>query len=359
MSVRTTLLALVTLSVTTGCNTKTTPTEPAKSDAAPSPGVTAADVFKRPAPTEAAHDPRVITLKATTERMTASLTVVRDRLTTMRAALDTKAETESDLNKVASELKTLTVQARDDCDAIMRSTKDLKAELAIAKKGYAHTADLYRDRAETLTDPALKNVQLRMADEFDRLALATPQRIELTDAFLVRLAEVQDFLAQADRCLGDTKTALDILSAGPTPVRVSAEGRAFRRHLETFLAVLDDYQRKLLAPPPVRPIPPRPADSNTNKTEPVSLTKRNWKGVTGGGSLPDCPLPPRQPDLSIVANPNAPSADVYRTHYCDVCQTYHVTRYPVAPNSLAASLEGDPPPSWIRPRTYIPGAEDY
>ena len=52
----------------------------------------AADVFQKPTPTEAAHDPRVMTLKATTDRITAALTTVRDRLKDMKTALEKAAD---------------------------------------------------------------------------------------------------------------------------------------------------------------------------------------------------------------------------------------------------------------------------
>ena len=295
-------------------------------------------MFEKPAPGGAGDDPRVIALQAATERITSSLTAVRGRLKDLRSRLDTKPQTEQDLAKAAAELKPLTVQAREDCDAILRAATDLKTELRTAAKGYSVTADLYRERAETIKDPSLKAVQLRMADEFDRLALDVPRRKRVAEEFIARLATMQDFLAEADRCLADTKTALAILSAGPEPVKASEEGKAFRRHLEQFLAVLEEYQSQLL--------PARPASSKPTGTA--------WDLVTS--PRPDCPPPPPPSDLKLSA-PGSPGVGITRPYQCPHCKEYHVGAYRVEP---APEFEGLTPytgEAAVRPYTPPAGGK--
>lgn len=302
-----TAVACVMLAALAGCNRKPTANPQAEKTNEKPP--TAADTFEPPSPVGAENDGRVLTLKATTERITAALTGVRDRLKDIQQALEVKAKTESDLARVAGQLKTLTGRAREDCDAILRAAEDLQANLPAAQKGYAQTADFYRERAAGYRDPSLKAINLRMADEFERLAAATPHRVRLTERFIAQLVEVRLFLAQADQCLGDTKTALEILSAGPTPVTVSAESKAFRRHLENFLAVIEDYQQKLLAPPP--------EGTSWDRTTPPR---------------PDCPPPPPFTDAALVTDPNAPARNVYQPYRCEKCGRLHVGVYRVSPD---------------------------
>jgi hypothetical protein len=316
MMTRNAIAPLVLLAAVAGCAGNPGGTNATNKEGEKAPP-SAADVFQKPTPTEAAHDPRVMTLKATTDRITAALTTVRDRLKDMKTALETKSESETDLLKVAGDLKTLTGQAREDCDAIIRTAKDLREALLDAPRGYAVAAELYRGRAARLTDPTFRDVNLRMADEFDRLAAVTPQRVELTDRFIVQLADVQEFLAQADRCLGDTKTALEILTAGPSPVTVTAGSKAFRRHLEQFLALIEEYQQKLLAPPPVQPQQPKPKPES--KSEDAATPPVSW-------ARPGCPRPERLIELDVPAGVTR-----FHRYYCPECRELHVAGYTAAP----------------------------
>lgn len=318
MTRRLVLVSALPLIATLGCGPVPGPT-PATQKAPPSPK----EVFEKPAPTDVTHDPRVITLMHTTDRITAALTAIRARLKDLKAALDTKAATEADLAKAATLLKTLTTQAREDCDAILRTAKDLRTELPLARKGYAATAELYRDRAATVKDETLKAVTLKMAAEFDRLAADSPRRVALTDEFIASLIPMQEFLAEADRCLTDTKTALAILSAGAEPVRVSEEAKVFRRQLEAFTAVLDEYQQKLLGSAPPTPAAPTDVDPWAS---PTPATDRCPPGKTPKGA-------------TLVSDPSRPGKEICQPQYCEVCRSYHVRTFRVAPDPRWENLE--------------------
>ena len=104
-----------------------------------------------------------------------------------------------------------------------------------------------------------------MADEFDRLASDVPRRVSLTTTFIENLVETQEFLSETDRCLGDTKVALAILSSGIEPPVVSKESKVFRERLEQFLGVVDEYQSKLLSPEKPKASGPPPGDSPSSQ----------------------------------------------------------------------------------------------
>lgn len=268
-------------------------------------------VFERPAPTEAADDPRVVSAQAAAERITGLLSAAHGRLTEMRSALGAKAATEADLKTAAETLKSLTTSARADCDGIARAARDLRSELRYAARGYEAAGELYRERARTYREPALRGVTVRMADEFDRLAADVPRRARLTDEFLGRLADIQEFLAEADRCLSDTRAALAILSAGPDPVRVSPESKVFRQQLEVYLGVVSEYQKRFLAPPPAAPpagkgpdVAPAPVTPPPG-AEPIQVVRRPPR-VTEVRTLPPPPPAPKPEPPASVPLPSVP-----------------------------------------------------
>ncbi len=233
--------------------------EPKPEDGVANP-VSKADVFRTPAPRQAGDDPRVAEAASAGDAVAQSLAVIHKRLRELEKAYDTKARTEEDLAAVTRRMHPLLAAARADCDAILRATKDLRAQLPYAQAGYASAAASYRMRAEGYRDPALREVTIRIAERFEREGQDIPRRLALTDAFIKQLEEAQVFLSDTDRCLRDTATALAVFSAGRHEPDVSADGRTFKRRLEQFIAVVAEYHGKLLSGAPsagtARPTPP-------------------------------------------------------------------------------------------------------
>jgi len=250
-------------------------------DAAASEGVsspTADEAFRPPAGTAAGDDPRVAAAASAGDAIAESLAVIHRRLTDLKEAYETKADTEQDLRAAAERMKPLLAAARSDCDAVMRAAKDVRAQLRYAEAGFANAAVSYRQRAEGYADPELKKVTLELADQFDRHAADVPRRIELTDSFIAELVEVQLFLAETDRCLRDTATALAIFSAGnDEEPKASFGGRVFRRRLEQFIAIVFEYQEKLARRPP----PGAPATGTPTPGRDATIP-----GTVQGGSKP-------------------------------------------------------------------------
>lgn len=237
---------------------------------------TAADALKKPMPTSAADDPRVVQARTAADAVTRALATIRERLAAHRASYDQKVAAETDLRTVVTRLLPLATAAREDCDAIHRAVLDLRIEMRYAQAGYESAAQLYRQRADAYTDPDLRAVTAGMAAEFARLAAAVPGRRAVLNKFHWKLCEVGLFLADTERCLRETDAALAILTAGPDPavLSVSDHSKAFRKQLEQFIAVTEEYRAKLLNPaappapatdadpgppePPAEPAPPRP-----------------------------------------------------------------------------------------------------
>lgn len=217
-------------------------------------------VFRRPSPASAADQPSVLSAEATVDTVRQSLTVVHNRLASLKSA-KARVQIEGDLRRIAQQILPLVAAARSDCDAILRAARDLEREFPSARKGYEASAELYRERARKFRDAELRKIEQASADEFDRQAADVPRRLKLTAAFIEQLVETQDFLGEAERCLRDTAAALAILSAGPGMPRVSLEGRAFRRRLEEFVTVVEEYQEGLLGPTP-------PADAKEGSKPP-------------------------------------------------------------------------------------------
>ncbi|MBI1213771.1 MAG: hypothetical protein GC190_20110 [Alphaproteobacteria bacterium] len=225
-----------------------------------------------------------------------SLETIRKRLQDLRVAFETKADTEKDLRAVAEMLKPLIHAARDDCDMVIRAAKDVRAQLPFTLAGYQTAAASYRQRADGFSDPNLKAVSLWFAGEFDRQAADVPRRTKLTETFIVRLEEVQTFLAETDRCLGDTAMALSIFAAGNGAPETSFAGKVFRKRLEQFIAVVFEYQETLLDKPEprVREVP---------KEEPMEPETKPAPQETIITSTEKAPSPVPQKDDSLPASP--------------------------------------------------------
>jgi len=302
-----------------GC-VKTEGTQPAGSpaeaqDAAASKDAsspTPEEAFRPPAGTAAGDDPRVAAAQSASDAIAESLEVIQQRLTDLKEAYETKADTEQDLRDAAERMKPLLASARSDCDAVMRAAKDVRFQLFYAGAGFANAAVSYRQRAEGYADPELKKVTLELAEQFDRHAADVPRRMELTDSFIAELVEVQQFLAETDRCLRDTATALSIFSAGnDEEPKASFGGRVFRRRLEQFIAIVFEYQEKLSKrPPPVAPapdptgraLPPPPPASHLGPPRVVDPSDPLRTGATLQGELGNPEMEFRMPvSMTIVS----------------------------------------------------------
>lgn len=213
----------------------------------------AAETFQPPSPEGAGNDPRVAGSGAAGDAISASLAVIHERLRDLDSAYRDKGRIEGDLKDVAERMRPLIAAARSDCDEIHRAATDLRSQLPIAQAGYASAAVSYRQRAEGYREPDLKTITLGVARRFDWLAADTPRRIALTERFLQELDDTRAFLAETERCLRDTETALAIFSGGAKLPPVSADGRAFSRRLGQFIAVVLEYEEKLLKTPPTTP----------------------------------------------------------------------------------------------------------
>jgi hypothetical protein len=271
-------LPAATLALLSGCSETTPlvagPAPPAGTPSGVQPPTIAEQAFQRPAPSNAGQDPRIVSATAANDSVSRSLAVIHERMVNLKAALANepvaagdvglaKVATEDDLRRVAEQMQPLLVAARADCDAILRAAQDLKAEIPTARRSYEASAELYRERADRYRDPDHRELMLAWAAEFERQAGEVPRRIRLTDEFIARLEDTREFLAETDRCLKDTAAALAILSAGPESP-ISAGGRSFRRRLEEFLGLVEEYRRTFLGLPPEppgrhEPIAPSPA----------------------------------------------------------------------------------------------------
>lgn len=300
-----------------GC-VKTEGTQPAESpaeaqDATASGGAsspTPEEAFRPPAGTAAGDDPRVAAAQSASDAIAESLEVIQQRLTDLKEAYETKADTEQDLRAAAERMKPLLASARSDCDAVMRAAKDVRFQLFYAGAGFANAAVSYRQRAEGYADPELKKVTLELAEQFDRHAADVPRRMELTDSFIAELVEVQQFLAETDRCLRDTATALSIFSAGnDEKPKASFGGRVFRRRLEQFIAIVFEYQEKLSKrPPPVAPdptgraLPPPPPASELGPPRVIDPSDPLQAGATLEGELANPEMEFRMPvSMTVVS----------------------------------------------------------
>jgi hypothetical protein len=218
-------------------------------------------VFEAPAPQGAADDPRVAGPASTGDAISASLYQISSRLNRLEGVYEAKAWMGGDLGEVAARMRPLVETARADCDAIKRAATDLKVQLPIAQVGYGSAAASYRQRADGYKDRNLKEVTLKLADNFDRLAADTSRRLDLTERFLKRLGDLEGFLAETERFLRDAEAALAVFSGGGKMPQISPDGRGLTRKLGEFITVVREYEDKLLERPTSPPVDavPKPA----------------------------------------------------------------------------------------------------
>lgn len=281
------LLASLAMLAAPGCTTDGPAAEAPPKPAAPS----KEEVFRKPVPRGAADDPRVSDATTAGDAVNESLAVIHQRLSALRATYDAKARTEGDLAAVTRRMRPLLSAARRDCDAVLRAAKDLRDQLPHARDGYAASAASYRIRAAGYRDPDLGRVTLKVAERFELEAAKVPERIALTETFIKRLEESQGFLAEADRCLRDTATALAVFSAGGPEPGGSDEGRTFRERLDQFIFVVAEYQEKIFGPrPPGEAADPGPEAPEEAETPPAPKDADAARGAS----------PPASPDAKAA-----------------------------------------------------------
>lgn len=232
--------------VVAGCDTKTPEAK----------ATTLETVFASPAPKSAGDDPRVEEPRSKGDAISASLAVIHEHLKDLETAYRDKAKIEGDLKKVAEQMQPLIEAARSHCDAMRRAAEDLRFQISLVPDGYTSAAATYRQRAAAYLDPDHRSINLKIADEFDRLAVATPKRLEAIEGFLVELHKAQVFLSDTDRCLKDAAAALAVFSAHGTVPEVPVDAKAFSYRLGQFINTALEYEEKLLQKPPKPPEPP-------------------------------------------------------------------------------------------------------
>jgi hypothetical protein len=252
-------------------------------------------VFVRPTPINAGDDPRVIAAKESTKSIERTLATVREHLKTINESYDSRKKTTNDLKAVSVEMMPLVKVARVDAVTMMHAAQDLMITLPLTRDGLEQTARLYRQKAMVYKDKDLQKITDSLADEFDRLANDVPRRMQLTSDFILQMNELNTFLAEADRCLHDTAAAMEILNAGNEAPRASIEGIAFRLRVKQYMAVLDEYQKKLSAPPSAEVQENEPEDPK-KAAAPVANRRRS------------SPLAPPLPDVDVREGAPAPAA---------------------------------------------------
>lgn len=214
------------------------------------------NVFASPAPQHAGHDPVVEESRSKGDVISASLAAIHEHLRDLKTAYRDKAKIEGDLKEVAKQMQPLIEAARSHCDAMQRAAEDLRFQIPLVDDDYALSANAYRQRALACKDPDYRAIYLKIADEFNRLAVATPARLEAIDGFLQELHKVKEFLVETDRCLKDTSAALAVFSAQATTPNVPVDAKAFSYRLGQFINEALEYEDKLLQKPPKPPEPP-------------------------------------------------------------------------------------------------------
>lgn len=269
----------------------------------------ASEVFRAPSLENAGQDSRVIQGSSASDTLGTQLNVIRTRLADLRTAYDSKGTTEADLLQATDKLKSLAILARSDCDLILRVARDQKAELPFHKRSYEATADYYREKAKKYKTKNFQALNIEFADKFERLAEDIPRRRRLTEAFIEQLIEMQDFLAETERCLADTKVALSILSVGSKTIQLNGETVHFRKHLENFLGAVDEYQRRFFEMPLVSPEKPKPtSDEPEEKEEIVPEKTRKGKPKDEADKINELPKQKpaqRREENKSIANENA------------------------------------------------------
>ena len=213
-------------------------------------------VFAPPGPGHAGDTPPVIESRSKGDAVSDALAVIHDQLQDMKAAYRDKAKIEGDLKQVAEQMRPLIEASRAHCDAMRRAAEDLRVQLPLARDSYASSALSYRQRAATYQDPHFREITMKLADEFDRMATETPKKLEALEGFLKELRDADVFLSETDRCVKDTAVALEIFSAHAKAPEVPVDARAFSYRLGQFINTALEYEDKLLQKPPKPPEPP-------------------------------------------------------------------------------------------------------
>ena len=225
-------------------------------------------IFQKPSPSSAIQDPRVLSALDSTRSMEHALSVIHERFRTINDSYELRQSTNTDLKAVIAEMKPLVKAARTDVMYIMQSAQDMMAELPHNKLSLEATAKLYRQKAITYRDPALRKITEAVADEMERLENDVPRKMRLTADFILELTNVHSFLAETDRCLNDTATAMQILTAGNDEPKGSIEGIAFRIRVKQYMTILDEYGKKLgTIPEPEEAKEPSDSDKKSDSSE--------------------------------------------------------------------------------------------
>jgi hypothetical protein len=261
-------LAALLSCIGAGCDTKAPEVSTVKPE----------QVFAPPGPGHAGQTPQGIESRSKGDAVSDALAVIHDQLQDMKAAYRDKAKIEGDLKQVAEQMRPLIEASRSHCDAMRRAAEDLRVQLPLARDGYASSALSYRQRAATYQDPHFREITLKLADEFDRMATETPKRLEALEGFLKELRDADVFLSETDRCVKDTAVALEIFSAHAKAPEVPVDAKAFSYRLGQFINTALEYEDKLLQKPPKPPEAP-PAK------EPASPPARAAAGKTTDSSV--------------------------------------------------------------------------
>lgn len=232
-----------------------------QADSAKAPKDSVRQVFQKPSPSNASQDPSVIAALESTKSLERTLSVIYERFKNISGSFEQQEITNTDLKKVIEQMKPLVKAARADVTTLLHAAQDLMTELPHTKLSLEATARLYRQKSITYRDQQLRKITDTMANQFERLENDIPRKMRLTSDFIIELTEAHLLLAETDRCLNDTATAIQILTAGNNAPKPSQEGIAFQYRVKQYMTVLDEYRKKL-ATIPEQKESETPADSD-------------------------------------------------------------------------------------------------
>ncbi len=285
----------------------------------------AEQVTKKPNPTGAEHDPRIIAADRSAEVLDSALRTLHEKLGGLREAFQTRPETTEAALKTATNLKPLAEDARETCDTIIRRTEDLEQELKLTGRGYEALAERYRSRANLFHEPEFKAIELGWAVHFEQLAEETPRRRRFVAQFLDQMVENRRSLREASACLGDVEAAVKVLRAGPDrPLAVSRTAAAFQSRMQEFMRMIEEFQKGLRTPllpkPEETKVTAPPTVAKPTETKPVPSTP-NSDGKSGATipaidskpmESPGAPAPESKPDTPQQTVPKAPEVQIER-----------------------------------------------
>lgn len=202
-------------------------------------------VFQKPSPSNASQDPSVIAALDSTKSLERTLSVIYERFKNISGSFEQQEITNTDLAKVTEQMRPLVKAARSDVTTLLHAAQDLMTELPHTKLSLEATGRLYRQKALSYRDQELRKITETMATQFERLENDIPRKMRLTSDFIIELTEAHLLLAEAERCLNDTATAMQILTAGNNAPKPSQEGIAFQYRVKQYMSVLDEYGKKL------------------------------------------------------------------------------------------------------------------